>query len=79
MAARRDNVISITLDITHINQIETIPLKIIEHCTLNNLTIIHVMTFNVDVASTLTREGILLICDYLINCKIRDVTLGRGI
>ena len=41
------------------------------------------MTFNVhlaqiDVAPTLTRAGISLICDYLINCKICNVTLGRG-
>ena len=32
---------------TRINQIETIPLKSIEHCTLNNLTNIPVMTLNV--------------------------------
>ena len=36
--------------IARINQIETIPLKSIEHCTLNNLTNIHVMTFNIDLA-----------------------------
>ena len=41
------------------------------------------MPFNVhlaqfDDAPTRTRTGILLICDYLINCKICDVTLGRG-
>ena len=40
------------------------------------------MTFNVhlaqfDVAPTCTRAGISLICDYLVNCKICDVTLGR--
>ena len=40
------------------------------------------MTFNVhlaqfDVAPTRTRAGISLICDYFINCKIFDVTLGR--
>ena len=40
------------------------------------------MTFNVhleqfDVAPT--RAGILLICDYLINCKVCDVTLGGGL
>ena len=44
---------------------------------LNNLTNIHVMTFNVhlaqfDVAPTRTSAGISLICDYLINCKICD-------
>ena len=65
-------------------QIETIPLKSIEHCTLNSLTNIHVMTFNVhlaqfEVAPTYTRAEILLICDYLINCKICDITLGRGV
>jgi hypothetical protein len=32
------------------NQIETIPLKSIEHCTLNNLTNIHVLTFNIHLA-----------------------------
>ena len=37
-------------NITRINQIETIPLKNIEHCTLNNLTNIHVMTFIVHLA-----------------------------
>ena len=36
------------------------------------------MTFNVDFAPSRTRAGISLICDYLINCKICDVTLGRG-
>ena len=41
------------------------------------------MTFNVhlaqfDVAPTRTRAGISLIWDYLIKCKIFDVTLGRG-
>ena len=41
------------------------------------------MTFNVhlaqfDIAPTRTRAGISLICDYLINCKICDVTLGGG-
>ena len=41
------------------------------------------MPFNVhlaqfDVAATRTRAGISLICDYLINCKIYDVTLGGG-
>ena len=41
------------------------------------------MTFNVhlaqfDVAPTRTRAGISLICDYLINCKMCDVTLDRG-
>ena len=40
------------------------------------------MTFNAhlaqfDVAPTRIRAGISLICDYLINCKICDVTLGR--
>ena len=40
------------------------------------------MTFNVhlaqfNVAPTRTRVGISLICNYLINCKICDVTLGR--
>ena len=40
------------------------------------------MTFNVhlaqfDVAPTRTGAGISLICDYLIDCKICDVTLGR--
>ena len=38
----------------------------------------HLAQFNVDVAPTCTRAGISLICDYLINCKICDVTLGRG-
>ena len=37
-------------DITRINQIETIPLKSIKHCALNNLTNIHVMAFNVHLA-----------------------------
>ena len=60
------------------NQIETIPLKSIEHCTLSNLTNIHLMTFNIDVAPSGIRTGISLICDYLINCKICYVTLGRG-
>ena len=32
------------------NQIKTIPLKSIEHCTLNNLSNIHVVTFNVHLA-----------------------------
>ena len=46
--------------------IETIPLKSIEHCILNNLTNIHVMTFTVhlaqfDVAPSRTRAGISLI------------------
>ena len=41
------------------------------------------MAFNVhlarfDVAPTRTPAGISLICDYLINFKICDVTLGRG-
>ena len=36
------------------------------------------MTFNVDVAPTRTRAGISLICDYLINRRICDVTLVRG-
>ena len=41
------------------------------------------MTFSVhlaqfDVASTRTRARISLICDYLINCKICDVTLDGG-
>ena len=41
------------------------------------------MAFNVhlaqlDVAPTRTRARISLICDYLINFKICDVTLGRG-
>ena len=41
------------------------------------------MTFNVhfvqfDVAPTRTRAQISLICDYLINCKICDVTLDGG-
>ena len=77
---------SIKAIFTLINQIETIPLKNIDHCTLNNLTNIDnidVMTFNAhlaqfDVAPTRIRAGISLICDYLINCKICDVTLGRG-
>ena len=37
-------------DITGNNQIETIPLRSSEHCILNNLTNIHVMTFNVHLA-----------------------------
>ena len=41
------------------------------------------MTFNdhlaqFAVALTRTRAGISLICDYLINCKICDVTQGTG-
>ena len=36
------------------------------------------MRFNVDVAPTRTHAGISLICEYLINCKICDVTLDRG-
>ena len=40
------------------------------------------MTFNVHLAQfgvvpTRTRAGILLICDYLMNCKTYDITLGR--
>ena len=41
---------SIKGDIIRINQIQTIQLKSIEHCTLNNLNNIHVMTFNVHLA-----------------------------
>ena len=42
------------------------------------------MTFNVhlaqfDAAPARTRAGISLICDYLINCKICDVTLYGGL
>ena len=36
---------------------------------------VHLVQF--DVAPTRTRAGISLICDYLINCKICDVTLGQ--
>ena len=70
--------------ILHVStKIKRIPLKSIKHRTLNNLSNIHVMTFNVhleqlDVAPTRTRVGISLICYYLINCKICDVTLGKG-
>ena len=70
--------------ILHVStELKKVPLKSIEHCALNNLTNIHVMTFNVhlakfDVAPIRTRARISLICDYLINCKICDVTLGRG-
>ena len=37
------------------------------------------MTFNVDVVLTRTRAEISLICDYLINFQICDVTLGGGL
>ena len=40
---------------------------------------LNLMTINVhiDIAPTRTRAGISLICDYLINCNVCDVTLGR--
>ena len=42
------------------------------------------MRFNIhlaqlDITPTRISAGITLICDYLINCKICDVTLGRGL
>ena len=53
--------------ILHVNQIETIPLKSIEHFTLNNLTNIHVMTFNVHLA----QFDVAPICNLIISrCKI---------
>ena len=38
---------------------------------------VHLAQF--DVAPTRTRAEIPLICDYLLNCKICDVTLVRGL
>jgi hypothetical protein len=55
-------------------------LKSVEYCTLNNLTNIHVMTFNVhlaqfDITPTRTRAGISLLCDYLINELNKKMTM----
>ena len=36
--------------LTRINHIEAMPLKCIEHCTLNNITNLLVMTFHVHLA-----------------------------